>query len=104
MVIHRQTQFVNNKYLGYNQDNIILFGQDGDIYAQQETFLNELRKVPGVASAAGTSHRMLGKETSNFGLEWEGKPANGRINFERFFVDYDFYKTMQFEMAEGRLV
>lgn len=102
VVIHRQTQFVNNKYLGYNQDNVVLFGQDGDIYTQQETFLNELRKVPGVANAAGTSHHMLGKESSNFGLEWEGKTSSKRVNFERFFVDYDFYNTMKFELAEGR--
>lgn len=100
--VHRQTEYVTHKNLGYNQDNIILFGQDGNIYGQQETFLNELRNVPGVINAAGTSHKMLGEESSNFGIEWEGKISKERVNFERFFVDYDFYDTMKFEISKGR--
>lgn len=102
VVIHRQIEFANNKNLGYNKDNIILFGQDGTIYQNQETFLNELRNLSGVVSAGGTSHQMLGNETSNYGLNWEGKSSEKRVNFERFFVDHNFYQTMQFKMAKGR--
>ncbi|MFK8059456.1 MAG: ABC transporter permease [Polaribacter sp.] len=102
VVIHRQIEFANNKNLGYNKDNIILFGQNGTIYQNQETFLNELRNVSGVLSAGGTSHQMLGNETSNYGLNWEGKLSEKRVNFERFFVDHNFYETMQFKMAKGR--
>ena len=102
VVIHRQTQYLNNKPLGYNRDNVILFSQDGGIPDRRETFFNELKKIPGVVQAGGTSHSLLGNVSSNPGLEWDGKAPEERVVFERFFVDYDFYETMEFQMAEGR--
>ncbi|MEM0941099.1 MAG: ABC transporter permease [Bacteroidota bacterium] len=102
VVIHRQTQYVNNKHLGYDRDNVIFFGQDGSISSRRETFFNELRRIPGVVHAAGTSHELVGRQSTNFGLEWDGKVPEERIIFERFFVDYDFYQTMGFQLAEGR--
>ena len=101
-VIHRQIQYVSDKHLGYNRDNVILFSQDGGISDRRETFFNELRKIPGVVHAGGTSHGLLGRVSSNPGLEWDGKAPGERVLFERFFVDTDFYETMQFQMAKGR--
>ncbi len=102
VVIHRQTQYLHNKPLGYNRDNVILFNQDGGIPGQRATFFNELRKIPGVVHAGGVSHGLVGRVSSNPGLEWGGKAPEERIVFERFFVDHDFYETMEFQMAEGR--
>ncbi len=102
VVIHRQTQYLNTKHLGYDKNNVILFHQDGGIPAQRAAFFNELKKIPGVVHAGGTSHSLLGQVSSNPGLEWSGKSPEERIVFERFFVDYDFYETMRFQMAEGR--
>ncbi len=102
MVIHRQTEYVSNKPLGYNRDNVILFSQDGGISNRSETFFNELRKIPGVVHAGGTNHGLVGNVSSNPELSWEGKSPEDRIVFERFFVDYDFYETMEFGMASGR--
>ncbi|MEL7121024.1 MAG: ABC transporter permease [Bacteroidota bacterium] len=102
MVIHLQTQYVSNKPLGYNRDNIILFTQDGSITNRRETFFNELRKIPGVVHASGTNHGLVGNVSSNPALSWDGKSPEERVVFERFFVDYDLDKTMEFQMAEGR--
>ena len=102
IVIHGQTQFISNKSLGYNQDNIVFFRQDGDIANRSETFFNELRSIPGVVNAGRTSHSLLDQVSSNPGLNWENKPPGERIIFERFFVDSDFQKTMGFEMVNGR--
>ncbi|MEM0991605.1 MAG: FtsX-like permease family protein, partial [Bacteroidota bacterium] len=49
-----------------------------------------------------TSHSLMGQVSSNPGVEWDGKAPEERTVFERFFVDYDFYETMEFQMAEGR--
>ncbi len=102
MVIHRQTQYLSNKPLGYNRDNVILFSQDGGISERRETFFNELRKIPGVVHAGGTNHGLVGSVSSNPDLGWDGKSHEDQVVFERFFVDYDFYETMEFQMAEGR--
>lgn len=102
VVIHRQTQYLNSRHLGYDKDNVIFFSQDGGISDRRATFFNELRNIPGVVHAGGTSHGLLGRESSNPGVAWDGKAPDQRVIFERFFVDYDFYETMDFRMAEGR--
>ncbi|MEO1450419.1 MAG: FtsX-like permease family protein, partial [Bacteroidota bacterium] len=102
VVIHRQTQYVNTKHLGYDRDNVIFFGQNGGIAAQRDAFFNELRNIPGVIQVGSTNHSLLGQESSNPGLSWEGKAPEERILFERFYVDQEFYETMGFQMAEGR--
>ena len=102
MVIHSQTQYISNKHLGYNKDNVIIFNQDGDIFNRRETFFNELRKVPGVIHAGGTNNGLVSSVSSNPDLKWDGKSPDERVVFERFFVDYDFYETMEFQMAQGR--
>ncbi|MEM1325740.1 MAG: ABC transporter permease [Bacteroidota bacterium] len=102
VVIHKQTQYLNSKSLGYNRDNVIFFQQDGGIFERSKTFFNELRNIPGVVHAGGVNHSMLGSFSSNPELEWEGKAPDEQVVFERFFVDYDFYETMKFQMEEGR--
>ncbi len=102
VVIHRQTQNLNNKHLGYERDNVVFFPQDGGIFDRTETFFNELRDIPGVVSAGGTNHELLGRYSTTPGVKWEGIETEERILFERFWVDYDFYETMGFKLAAGR--
>ncbi len=102
IVIYRQTQYAFNKNLGYSQENVVFFQQDGGIPDQREAFFNELRSIPGVLRAAGTSHTMTSQMSNTHGLEWRGKSPEALILFENFRVDYDFQKTMDFELVQGR--
>ena len=102
VVINKQTEYAFTKNLGYDQDNIVFFNQDGGIPDQQEAFFNELREIPGVVNAAGTSHSMIHQQNNTYGLEWTGKAPEEQILFENIRVDYDFAETMGFTFAEGR--
>ena len=101
-VIYRQTQYAFTKNLGYDQDNIVFFSQDGNIWEKSDAFFTELRKIPGVVNAGGTSHGMVYQQSNTMGLEWRGKQPEERLLFENIRVDYEFYETMGFEMATGR--
>ncbi len=102
IVIQKQTQYAFHKNLGYDQDNVVFFGQDGGIPDQRETFFTELRRIPGVVHAGGTSHSMVYQQSNTSGLEWTGKSPEERILFENIRVDHEFYETMGFELANGR--
>lgn len=102
IVIHKQTQYAFTKNLGYNQDNVVFFGQEGTIQEKREAFFTELRKVPGISSAAGTSHTMLHQMNNTSGLDWRTKQPEERILFENIRVDYEFQKTMGMELVTGR--
>ncbi|MDW3196706.1 MAG: ABC transporter permease [Cytophagales bacterium] len=102
IVIQKQMQYANSKNLGYNRDNVVFFNQDGSIGEKTETFLSELRNIPGVVSASSTSHTLLSQMSNTQGLEWRDKDPSTRILFENFRVDEEFQQTMGFEMVAGR--
>lgn len=102
IVIHSQTQYAFTKNLGYDRDNIVFFNQDGAIYDKSEAFFTELRRIPGVANAAGTSHTMVSQMSNTSGLEWRDKAPDARILFENIRVDEEFQKTMGMELVQGR--
>ncbi len=102
IVIHKQMVYAFNKNLGYSQENVVFFDQDGGIPDQREAFFTELRRIPGVVQAGGTSHSMLYQHSNTSGLVWKGKGPDERILFENIRVGYEFYETMGFELAFGR--
>ncbi|MEP0984204.1 ABC transporter permease [Ekhidna sp.] len=101
-VIHKQTQYAFTKNLGYERDNVVFFSQEGTIQDKREAFFNELRNVPGVASAAGTSHTLLHQMNNTSGLDWRTKQPEERILFENIRVDHEFQKTMGMQVIAGR--
>ena len=103
-VIYKQIDFVQSKNLGYNKENVIYFEIEGQRNIEQnlETFLNEIRQVPGVVSASTIGHTLLSQNSNTRGLEWEGKSPETQVLFERVPVHYDLIETMGFEIIEGR--
>ncbi len=102
IVIYSQTQYAFTKNLGYNQENVVFFSQDGSIEDRSEAFLTELRRIPGVANAAGTSHTLVSQMSNTHGLEWRGKSPEERILFENIRVDEEFQKTLGMTLINGR--
>jgi predicted permease len=102
LVIYKQIQFVQTANLGYNKDHLILFPIEGKVKSNLETFLNEVRKMPGVVNASSTSHRFLGRNNNTSGLEWEGKNPEDLILFENVSVNYGMLETLGVELAAGR--
>jgi putative ABC transport system permease protein len=102
MIIYKQIQFVQTKNLGYKKDHLIKFPVEGKIKANQKTFLNEIRRIPGVSSASVSSHGFLGRNNNTSGLEWEGKNPEDLILFENISVDYGMLETLGIELSEGR--
>lgn len=102
IVIQKQTQYAFTKNLGYDKDNVVFFNQDGGIPEKQETFFNELRKIPGVVNAGGTSHQMTSQQSNTSGLKWRDKLPETHVLFENIRVDHEFFGTMNFQLASGR--
>lgn len=102
MVIYQQIQYVQSKNLGYEKDNIIYFGIEGKVNEHRETFLSEIRNIPGVVNAASIAHNLIGRQNNTSGLSWEGKNEQDRILFENMNVSHGFIETMKMEIVEGR--
>lgn len=102
LVIYKQIEFVQTKNLGYKKDNLIRIPIEGKVEASLETFLNEVKKVPGVVDASSMGHSLLGRNNNTSGLEWDGKNPDDLILFENIRVNYDMIETLGVEFVEGR--
>ena len=102
LVIYKQIEFVQTKNLGYNKDHLIHFPIEGEFENKLETFLNEVKRIPGVVNAGAISHSLLGRNSNTSGLNWEGKNPDDLILFENVRVGIDAIETMGFALAEGR--
>ncbi len=101
-VIYQQINFIQTKNLGYNRDNIITFSKEGKAGTDIESFLTQLKNVPGIVNASGTQHTIVAGGSTTSGLHWEGKNPEDMIQFTNMTVFYDYVETMQIEQLEGR--
>jgi ABC-type antimicrobial peptide transport system permease subunit len=101
LVVYKQMEFIQNKNLGYNKDNLVYFETDGKIVTNVETFLSEIKKLPGIVNASS----MLGNVVSSEGgsgmpgtMTYEGKS----VVMNSAAVNYGLLETIGVEMKEGR--
>jgi putative ABC transport system permease protein len=102
LIIYRQIQFVQNKDLGYGKDHLIRMDCEGKLVGTEESFVAQLKKIPGVVNASFTYNIMVGRNYGTYGVSWEGKNPSDLVYFEGFEGAYDFIETMGMKMAEGR--
>jgi ABC-type antimicrobial peptide transport system permease subunit len=99
LVISKQMNFIQNKNLGFEKENLLYAWVPGK---NNEVLKAELLKNPNILSvgASGAQLDWLGWWS---GInKWEGKKHEENISFGVLEVDYDYLKTYKMEMAEGR--
>jgi hypothetical protein len=101
LVIYKQIEFVQNKNLGYDKENVIYFPMEGKITTSLETFLTEVEKLPGVVEASSISQSMVGGGNT-MDLQWEGKDPNQRTFFAYRPVNYDLIEMLDLKIVQGR--
>ncbi|MGB3850639.1 MAG: FtsX-like permease family protein [Tunicatimonas sp.] len=102
LVVYQQIEFVQSKSLGYSKDNVIYFEIEGEIKERLETFLAEVKNLPGIINVSSTTHRLMGEQSSTTGLQWPGKHPDDIVPFEIVWVNYGMIETLGIEMVSGR--
>ncbi len=102
LLVYKQIEFIQNKNLGYNKNNIIYFNKEGGIANQENAFLAEAKKIDGVVNISSIGGSLLGRSASTYDVGWEGKPADASIRFEVLPVNYQMIETLEMEVEEGR--
>ncbi len=103
VVVHQQMEYIQAKNLGYQKDNVIQLDGEGRDPGQHRTFLNEIRRIPGVVSASAMRGDLMnGDHNNTAGVQWEGRQEGGLVDFTDLVVDFGFFETMGMEMASGR--
>lgn len=102
LVVYKQIEFIRTKNLGYRRDNIILFETEKQREGRLQTFLLEIKRIPGVVMASNFNHNLLGDHGGLSDIEWEGKDPALNLHYANLEVGYDLIETLGIEMAAGQ--
>jgi len=103
LVVYKQIEYVQTKNLGYKKENIIYFQTEGKVTENVETFLSEVKNIPGVVTASSMWGSLMGNTGFTTGsFHWEGRNDNEVVQFEHLGVNYDMIELLGIEMAAGR--
>jgi putative ABC transport system permease protein len=102
VVVFRQMDFMENRDIGFDRENVFHMWMEGDIRPKYETFRQRLSSEPGIESVTATSQLPIDIGNSTMGLQWEGKDPDAQILFSNIDVDYEFIQSMKMQMVEGR--
>ncbi len=101
-LVYRQLDFMQKKNLGYNQEHIVYFAERGEFWKSYDSFKTELQRNSNIVGITAASSIPTHTVTSTSGVGWEGKDPEFNVLFTQFNIDYDYFETLEMEMAQGR--
>ncbi len=101
VIVYRQMNFLREKDLGFNKDQVIYFNALGKITEDPEAFKTELLRSPGVVSATA-GYGLPGDLFAGDAVKLMTKDGEKEETTNLFIADYDYIKTLGFRIIAGR--
>lgn len=103
LIIYNQLDYVQNKQLGFNKEQVIMVNDAWALGDNVEAFKQAMLDHPAVENATISSYLPVPSSRSNttFTKTREFRQDNA-INMGNWTVDHDYLSTMQLEMVKGR--
>ncbi|HEY9045025.1 MAG TPA: ABC transporter permease [Ohtaekwangia sp.] len=102
IVVYNQIQYIQNKHLGFDKENVIVLNQHDGIYKNQKSFKNELLQMPSIKNVGIAGHSPFSVDNTTTDPVWPGKPQGAMISFKVISCDENFIPTLGINMASGR--
>lgn len=102
VLVYMQIQYIKNRNLGLNKDQVVYFNKEGALVNNLEAFRRALDGKPGIVASSESNQLPIDVGNSGQGVSWPGKVETETVLFDKLGVGVDFGKTMQLEMLEGR--
>jgi putative ABC transport system permease protein len=101
LVVGKQMSFMQHKDLGFNKESVLMVDQAFQLQQSTEPFLDKVRAIPEVVSAARTSAR-VGNRDDVFGQMFQPAGSNEVLTVKSMIIDDDFGPAIGFSLKEGR--
>jgi putative ABC transport system permease protein len=103
-VVYRQVEYMLNKKLGFDKEQIILIQGTNTLGDQIKTFKNELLNISQVTSVSISDYLPVSGTKRNGNSFWnEGRRTIDKsVGTQFWIVDHDYIRTMGMKLTEGR--
>jgi putative ABC transport system permease protein len=104
LIIYRQMDFILNKKLGFNKEQVVLIQGTGTLGERINPFKQELLKLSEVKSVSISDYLPIKGTKRNGNSFWkEGKVREEKYAGGQFWrVDHDYIKTLGIKIVDGR--
>lgn len=102
LVINNQFQFMKNRSLNDQNDQIIYLPFKGEIGRKYETFKSRLLALPSISHVTAKNSLPTEVADKTGEMEWPGKDPNLDFIIEGTGVDFQYFETLGIEVVEGR--
>ena len=102
LVIYKQLAFLQNKNLGFDQNQLMYLHLKKEVRPYALLMKNDLENETCIAAAATTSTNLVDVSTSTDDLHWEGQDPEDKFLLTHVNIDPDFLSTTGMTLAAGR--
>lgn len=101
IAMSRQVEFMMNKNLGFNKENLLFSEIRSDEKRSFEALRNKVLQHPEITDMSISSNLPFNGSDGSI-INWEGAQADERLDVRRNWVSYDFIKTLEIDVILGR--
>jgi ABC-type antimicrobial peptide transport system permease subunit len=102
LVIGRQTDFIGQKHLGMDRENLVRTFMAGSLTKNYALLREELLQSSAIRSVSYSTQPLFDFNARTSEVEWAGKPAAVVTMFSHSSAGYDYTRTMGIALKEGR--
>lgn len=102
IIVYRQIQFVKDRDMGYNPNNLIMMPNNADLHTNYAVIKQELMNTGMVAGVTRSLSPVTDIWWRSPAPDYEGKPANTMIIMCGQTVDTDYFATIGSKIVDGR--
>ena len=101
MITSKQVNYLQNKNLGFNKEQLLYIRLDGELYDKRDVLQQTLEQNSNIVSTSLATNSPIGIYWNGGGWDWEGKDANFDPQVTYIETDKNFSKTFGIKMAQG---
>jgi ABC-type antimicrobial peptide transport system permease subunit len=102
LVIHNQMNFIRDKELGYNKDQVLYIRMTDGMKSKYKIISEEIAGGTSVLNVSACGRRPSYFTDDTDRIDWEGKNAGEKPRIVFAPIDFNFIETMEMEILEGR--
>lgn len=102
MVIYSQLNYIRNRKLGYNREQVLIVNNVYSLYHHIKSFKEDVLRIPGVKSGTATIYfpTSIVENTQVYGRE--GSDASESLGLVTWNIDEDYIPTLSMQITTGR--
>jgi putative ABC transport system permease protein len=102
-VIYKQIQYVKNRPIGYQVNELVQIPQEGELYGKFDLLKDRLIRSGAVVSLCQMSGTIANQTSSFSGMDWKGASETDKLtNFAQIATTNDFITTNGMKLIAGR--